>query len=308
MKKTITILLFLFFISSSYWYNSNNYTLYNLYQQLNSYPSINNYFNKVWNKNTELIWEKYINKEQCNFLKDVKINLNNFNKKYLIELFYTNVNYYIWCNIYENSNKQKINNINTKSARYRIYNITEWLRRLPKIIRPYYTYSVYNSLFENDNKNYVDWYALIYNKDEKKIEDKKVYWWGLCWVATITYQSLFNIQSINILKRYSHSQFYPLYYNKNWQDATIFWSWWYVYKDLKFISYHNSNIFLKPFYNTKEKWKYWYFTYWIKLYSFEPFHKWYVITKKIWKKCFENYIYYTKYTKTIKSCYQDIYK
>jgi len=222
---------------------------------------------------------------------------------------------YLWCYIKKNKNKYIFKyELDTIYHKYRTINIWNWINWLTGFYDYWDTINVFEWIRKNKDK-YVKWYALIYSWN--KVESKLVYWWGLCWVSTIMYQTLSKIKWMKIEKVYHHMNFYYSYYwQLPWTDSTVYFSnnFEKPYKNLIIKNYFWP-IYI-DYFDKIAKWRWWKrdFHYWLKVYSLWLWFNFYDVKlikkyERNWKKCYTVWFFDKKtnnlvYTRT--SCYFNV--
>ncbi len=231
------------------------------------------FLSRVWKENVKEIVQGFRTQEACNQINDKKIEFESQKLLPTVNLLNAYIDIpvdyaksYIGCELLEHPDKYELKAvIKTHYASYRYHNIKEGLRTLDDKIWEYgEILSLYDTVMTS--KNYVDWYALFYNAKEKKVEEKKVSGGGLCGVSTVLYQAGVLDESIEIVERWPHMNFYTDYYRVWGLDATIYGEGKKAQKDTRMRNKHWT-MYVDTFINTNYKT----ITYGVKYISFLPF-------------------------------------
>lgn len=276
-----------------------------------------------WNKNVDTIklflWKD--DKKECDTLKEKKFDFYTIsNLKYnnvYIKVTKDEMASYFACLFSEGY--YKINSLNLKTTyyNYRHTNIKKGLDTIyNQTLKPWEDFSVGYHVFAlpDRQQKYVKGDAIVYDPKTKKNIVKSVYWWWLCGVSTIMYQSILNDWNILIKERWPHSKYYQgLYWTNIGLDSTIYW-WDFKnnkgYKDLIFTNNGKTTILFQPYIWKPYKWR---FNYGVNIYNPAFKENETIVSKnKINKKwnCYFNEIRdknTNQVIRTIKSCYNEVY-
>lgn len=284
-------------IKENWWIETFFHRPKNLYNWIdNISKNIENYLELLREENAYEIWKNYINKNNCNKIKEENLSNSFINFYSKDELFK-----YIWCNIYLDKEKQAESIIETSYEKYREINIWWWLSTLENKVWSYWEeISIYKEI-RNFNW-YINWPYVVWN------EIREIWWWWVCWVSTVAYQAFSLINWIEITERHNHNIIDINTFWTIWFDSSIFWDWTTPTKDLKAKNNH-WKIFIIWISEWNKELDY--YNYWIRLYTWNKFKKNEIIFSEIYKLwnryCIDKILKkYSWEKEKITSCYFEI--